>query len=180
MVRTWISHVLLTAASTTTAEVVANRPGVGALFGIAYSLGQEYMDLEIENWEVGKTRRGAGMLGPIVVGLALTTIFNASDRDGLLEKSRIRIEYPCPDAAVDDGANGWPWSLRLMESGNQGAVFYFQPHAAATAAAAMRRGYSTECRTCACEKRLQRHPALYQALMAAQFVGDPSRARLPQ
>lgn len=74
--REWLSHITLTAAGTTAAKILADKPALGAVFGISYAAGHHYMTLRLNDWEVGRTGRGAAMIGPIAVGLALTLIFD--------------------------------------------------------------------------------------------------------
>lgn len=95
----WASHVVITAAGVTATELIADKPSLGAAFGLAFAAGYHYMTLRVNDWEVGKTGRGAAMIGPIVTAVALTLIFEHSGDDGLGMGSR--QGWP----SLDDG---WP------------------------------------------------------------------------
>lgn len=87
--REWIVQTLITAGAAVAADWLADEPGLGAAFGIAYAAGHHYMGLRIEDWEVGKTNHGAGLIGPVVIGVALAILLDEG-RDPPAPKLRRR------------------------------------------------------------------------------------------
>ena len=93
----WLVQTLVTAGAALAADWIADEPGLGAAFGVAYAAGNYYMGLRVEDWEVGETNRGAGMISAVVIGIAVTILLD--DEDG---------EMPAPPPPRRPGARSHP------------------------------------------------------------------------